>query len=456
MKDKDVLKLVGLCTVLAGVGAPLRGNAQAVIARYGLDIPRESLDLALKSFARQTGLQIARFSDVGSADTLVGPVAGSLTSEQALDTLLANTRLTYRVLIDGTIAIVEQQDVPDVNSIGPPAAKVVSENSDSGGRQGGRAPGIQRSVGAAKRDPQSGPSTTELEEVLVTGIRASLQKSLDIKQQAVGIIDAIAAEDIGAFPDASLGEAMQRIPGVTVTRTVASGLGSGAELFTGSPSAITVRGFGGDFTQTLIDGRLQASVAGRTFNFASVGADFVTEVDVHKTPDFALSSGAVGATVNIKFPKPFDQPGLKAQAFVSETDTTNDGSFHPAFGALFSDTFFNDTLGILLDGDWSDTHIDSHHLDIVGWKGTYLNSCQMAGGPACVDSNGGLIAYNSLLLANGRPAPDQPQECIAELVHTGIRALQRSHRRSAQGRARRVAMASNGHGADYPGRQLLR
>jgi len=246
--------------------------------------------------------------------------------------------------------------------------------------------------------PSGDNNTDTLQEVVVTGIRASLQRSLDIKEQSLGVVDAISAEDIGAFPDASLGEAMQRIPGVTVTRTVQGGMGSGNELYTGSPSSVTVRGFGGDFTETLVDGRPQASAAGRTFDFASVGADFVNEVDVHKTPDFSLSSGAVGATVNIKFPKPFDHPGLQARAFASTTDTSNDGSFRPAGGALFSDTFFNDTLGVLVLGDYSDTRVNSHHLDVIGWKGIYLNSCQMAGGPACLAKDGSVIPKNSLLL----------------------------------------------------------
>jgi iron complex outermembrane recepter protein len=399
MRDSDVLKLLGFGIVLAVVGAPLRGNAQADVTHYSVDISRESLDAALKAFARQTGLQIARFSDVGSADILVGPVSGSLTSEQALKRLLADSGLTYRVLNDGTIAVVKERAVPDANRIGTPPPDPPTDDATTRDRKRGSFWSRSRAAGADQGNVSAlSASSTGVEEVVVTGIRASLQKSLEIKQQAVGVIDVVSAQDLGAFPDASLGEAMQRIPGVTVTRTVTSGLGSGAELFTGSPSAITVRGFGDDFTETLVDGRPQASVAGRTFDFASVGADFVTEVDVYKTPDFAISSGAVGATVNIKFPKPLDHPGRQARIFGSETDTTNDGSFRPAFGALFSDTFFDDTVGILLDGDWSDTHVDSHHLDIVGWKGSYLNSCQMAGGPACVDSNGNQIPYNSLIL----------------------------------------------------------
>jgi TonB-dependent receptor len=395
MRDTDVGGLI--CTVLAAVGTAFPSSAQAAIPYFRLDIARESLDAALNAFARQTGLQIARFSDVGSEDILVGPVSGSLTSEQALKTLLADSGLTYRVLNDRTIAIVNQRDVPDANRVGLPAAKTPSDDGNTGDRKRG----FWSRSRAASAHRESSLSSTLPEEVVVTGIRASLQESLDIKQQAVGVVDAISALDIGAFPDASLGEAVQRIPGVTVTRMVMSGLGSGAELFAGSPSTIAVRGFGGDFTETLIDGRPQACVEGRTFDFAALAADFVTEVSVHKTPDFAMSSGAVGATVNIKLPRPFDHPGLQARAIGSVTDTTNDGSFRPGFGALFSDTFFDDTLGILLDGDWSDMHIDSHHLDLVGWKGVYLNSCQMAGGPTCADSNGKPIPYNSLILGSG-------------------------------------------------------
>ena len=84
---------------------------------------------------------------------------------------------------------------------------------------------------AADATPANSSTTPDqpLEAIVVTGIRASLQKSLDIKMQSTGVVDAISAEDIGAFPDASLGEAMQRIPGVTVTRTTMGGTG-GPEL----------------------------------------------------------------------------------------------------------------------------------------------------------------------------------------------------------------------------------
>ena len=74
-----------------------------------------------------------------------------------------------------------------------------------------------------------------IEEVVVTGIRASLQRSMDIKRDAKGIVDGISAEDIGKFPDTNLAESLQRITGVAIERDRGEG------------SKITVRGFGPDF-----------------------------------------------------------------------------------------------------------------------------------------------------------------------------------------------------------------
>jgi iron complex outermembrane recepter protein len=243
---------------------------------------------------------------------------------------------------------------------------------------------------AAPADTSSSDNT--LQEVVVTGIRASLQRSLDIKQNAVGVVDAVSAEDIGQFPDASIGEALSRIPGVTVNRGSINGMaGGGAPTATGATTGITVRGFGTQFNEVLSEGRQVASGNGQNFDFSALGAEYVGQLDIHKTPDFALSAGAVGATINIKSPNPFDKKGLQARAFGSENVYQQDGGFKPAFGALFSDTFFDDTLGILVAGDYTKKEIIGHHFDIVGWKGAYLNSCQMAGGPACTkDADGNL------------------------------------------------------------------
>jgi iron complex outermembrane receptor protein len=230
--------------------------------------------------------------------------------------------------------------------------------------------------------PTAAPAD-ELQEVTVTGIRASLQKSMDIKQQSIGVVDAISAEDIGQFPDANIGDAIARIPGVTVNRgNLNYSSAAGAPTATGATQGINVRGFGGSFNEVLLEGRPIASGNGQTFNFSDFSAVYVGEVDVLKTPDMALSTGTVGATINVKFPNPFDHPGLHAQFFGQANDYEMASSVRPGFGALLSDTSSDGVWGILVDVDYLDSHIEGHHQDIVGWKGTHLACANFAANPA--------------------------------------------------------------------------
>ena len=130
------------------------------------------------------------------------------------------------------------------------------------------------------------PEAGVAQDIIVTGTRASLNRALDIKRNTIGIVDSISAEDIGKFPDQNVAESLQHVPGVSIDR-------SGGEGHT-----ITVRGFGPSFNETLYDGRRVASANGRAFDFSSVSADFVSEVDVLKSPDASLSAGAIGATTS--------------------------------------------------------------------------------------------------------------------------------------------------------------
>src|SRR5690606_27688358 len=82
-----------------------------------------------------------------------------------------------------------------------------------------------------------------IEEVVVTGIRASLERAMDIKRDSAGVVDAISAEDMGKFPDTNLAESLQRITGVSISRT------------NGEGSQITVRGFGAGNNMVTLNGR---------------------------------------------------------------------------------------------------------------------------------------------------------------------------------------------------------
>jgi TonB-dependent receptor len=252
----------------------------------------------------------------------------------------------------------------------------------------------------AAAGPAAGPTNavdSELTEITVTGYRASIQQSLDIKRNSDGIVDAISAEDIGKFPDSNLATAMERIPGVTVSRAAVSLTGTGGTSSGGGSTQITVRGFGPQFNQTLFDGRQVPTAIGNTsrgFDFGSVGSDFVGQVDVLKTPDASVSSGSIGATVNIKYPKPFDQPGLRLAGFASGDESTGENKAKPNVGVLFSDTFADDRFGILVDASYADSVVRGNHVNIQGWEGSNpaagggLAPCQLHGAAPCATPPG--------------------------------------------------------------------
>lgn len=211
-----------------------------------------------------------------------------------------------------------------------------------------------------------------LEEIIVTGIRGSLQRSLDIKREASGVVDVITAEDIGKFPDSNIAASLQRVPGVSIQRAGTRG----------EPTGITVRGFGGDFNETLFDGRrVSTATGGRSIDFSTVGADFVGAMHVMKTPDVTLSTSSIGATVNILYPKPFDQLGTRFVTSVSGSMQDEASEVSPSAGVLFSTTFADDTMGFLVDAIYSERETHTNRVFVSGWTGGELAPCQLT--PTC-------------------------------------------------------------------------
>jgi len=198
------------------------------------------------------------------------------------------------------------------------------------------------------------------QEVVVTGIRGSLQRNLDIKRTAPGVVDAISAEDIGKFPDSNVASALQRLPGVSIQRSGARGEATG----------VSIRGFGGDFVDTLYDGRhISTATGGRGVDFTTVGSDFVGRLSVYKTPDVELSTSSIGGTIDVQFPKPMDRPGFHASASASGALQSRDKKVSPTAGALISDTFADDTIGVLADIAYTRHDTKTNHVFIPGWIG---------------------------------------------------------------------------------------
>ena len=202
-----------------------------------------------------------------------------------------------------------------------------------------------------------------IEEIITTGIRGSLMQSMDRKRDAKGVVDAITAEDIGKFPDQNLAESLSRITGVSIERSNNEG------------SRITVRGMGPEFNLVTLNGRTMPTGEGRSFDFGDLASESVRAVEVYKTGRADLPTGGIGATVNIITAKPFDSPGFQSVVsgkMVHETSSgdasvANLDEFTPELAAMFSNTFADDTIGVLVSASYQERDNREENAAVAQW-----------------------------------------------------------------------------------------
>lgn len=256
---------------------------------------------------------------------------------------------------------------------------------------------------------QSGQTEDAFENIVVTGIRGSLTRSMDIRRTEAGVVDAITAEDIGKFPDANLAESLQRITGVSIDRQNNEG------------NQISVRGLGPNFNMVTLNGRQmpvtsspeQESIASatqsRAFNFAEIASESVTGVNVYKTARPNVPSGGIGATVDIRTARPFDfdeQTIFLNVAALHDASVDVGDSVTPEIGGLFSTTVADGTVGLLANFSYSErdfselsTHTDGWLRDNPG-EATFTNWCE-----------------NSAAACAGVPYIYRPVTQISEIQH---------------------------------------
>jgi TonB-dependent receptor len=349
-------------------------SAQAQETEYDFSITSSSVGGALSELARQSGREVLYPYELTRVRG-VHPVIGRYSVPEALALLLQGTGFSGGLTSQGviTISLQNQGCNTEGNAMSPETKKSLSILSLLLGTVSASACLTQSAVAqvAAPNEP--------IETVVVTGIIGSLQNDLNIKRDAPGLVDAISMEDIGHFPDANLANALMRIPGVTTSFT-SNMTNNGQSVTTGQGVSITVRGFGPSFNETLFDGRvIPSGVGGRSFDFSGLSADMVSQLQVLKSPDASLSAGAMGATINVIYPKPFDKPGLTVAAAFSGDIDTDDGSWRPNGNFLVSDTFDNDKFGILLAGAYSDVADSQQQFQNWGWIGMTCNNNNAAG-----------------------------------------------------------------------------
>ncbi|MEA5667332.1 TonB-dependent receptor [Stenotrophomonas sp. MH1] len=211
------------------------------------------------------------------------------------------------------------------------------------------------------------PQATDLDAITVTGIRGSLQSSMNLKRDSAGVVDGIVSEDIGKFPDTNLAESLQRISGVSIDRS------------NGEGSRVTVRGIGPDYNLVLLNGRQMPTVTGsRAFDFGNLASESVSEVEVYKTSRADKPAGGMGATINIKTARPLDNPGTRANVGLKGVwDTSDDDlpksvrgdTVTPELSGIFSTTSADGRFGIAVTGSYQERDSGSATAHVPGgWR----------------------------------------------------------------------------------------
>ncbi|MDV3459297.1 TonB-dependent receptor [Sphingomonas sp. HF-S4] len=189
-------------------------------------------------------------------------------------------------------------------------------------------------------------------EILVTGYRASLRSSIREKRDATVQIDAINAEDIADFPDTNLAESLQRLPGVSIDRD------------NGEGRTITVRGLGGDFNRTRLNGLEALSTAGandagtspnrsRAFDYNTFASELFSSLKVQKTPSAETDEGSLGATIDLQTGRPFDYAKSAFALSGEGSYQQNSKKWNPRFAGLASTRIFDGSMGFLVSGAYS-------------------------------------------------------------------------------------------------------
>ncbi|WP_308364300.1 MULTISPECIES: TonB-dependent receptor [unclassified Microbulbifer] len=320
------------------------------------NIPRQRADIALTEFAEQADVTLIfpydKVREV-SAQRLVG----SYPIDEAVEILLRGTGLKAMVGDDGQLTITAghpiggSSTVYKKNKLSSAILSIMASMFGAGAQ--------------AQSDDAQQPST--IEEVSVTGIRASLQRAMDIKRDGSGVVDAISAEDIGKFPDTNVAESLQRITGVSIDRSGGEG------------QLITVRGFGPQFNTVLVNGRQMATEnQGREFSFDTLASELVKGIAVHKTSTARMQSGGVGSTVNVTTARPFDFNGFKVAGSVKSLYDENSEESSPQISGLVSNTFADGKFGVLLAVSHQERSTRLNQGQTDGWLANVLDNVDPA------------------------------------------------------------------------------
>ena len=219
--------------------------------------------------------------------------------------------------------------------------------------------GFSQQAFAAEEEAALTEKEENIEVITVSGIRGSLVRSMNIKRDMSGVVDAISAEEMGKFPDTNLAESLQRITGITISRA------------NGEGSQITARGFGPEFNLVTLNGRQMASTGfTRSFNFENLSSEGVSELQTIKTARAEMPTGGLGATVNIVTAKPLQNPGQKFSFMakgIHDSSVEAGDDVTPEIAGIYSNTFDDDRFGVSANFSYHRRDFQRQSANVRSW-----------------------------------------------------------------------------------------
>jgi iron complex outermembrane receptor protein len=215
------------------------------------------------------------------------------------------------------------------------------------------------------------PASEEIETVLVTGIRASLRESLDVKRQSEAVVEVLTSEDVGKFPDKNVAEALQRVSGVSISREFGEG------------ERVSIRGTAPNLNRTQLNGHSIATAdwfvldqlsATRSFNYLMLPTEVIGQTEVIKGSQADIEEGGIGGTVNVKTRNPLDLPTTTFSASLQGSYTELADKTDPQAGALFSWKNDAETFGLLVAGIYQERHLRRDGIEFLGYSDREIDS----------------------------------------------------------------------------------
>ena len=354
------------------IAAPAQAQSSAAPRALRFAIPPQDLGSALSSFSRATGLQVAAAPAALRGRYSQG-VTGELTAPSALARLMARSGVEAQISGDAVVVRTPRLTPVAMRTSLPADATLLETVQD-----------IDPVVAQDARPQDDGiaPSST-VSEIVVTGFRESLSRASQIKRAAVGSQDVIVAQDIAAFPDLNLAEALQRVPGVAISRD------------SGEGRQISLRGLGPDFTRTQLNGMevLTNTASGmdsrgnvsrtRAFDYSLFASELFNQVTVEKSYAAEQDEGGIGGTIGLRTAKPFDYRGFKAVASVKGLSNSYTDTVTPRLVGLISDQWGD--FGGLLSVAYSEADIVEYGYRNWNWSRINLGAANIGPGVSAAD-----------------------------------------------------------------------